>query len=330
MNENEIVFGIDIGGTTTSFGFVDRHGNRRAVGVIPTEAQQPAEKLVARLHAAIEALQLTLPSRLRLQGIGIGAPNANYRRGTVENPPNLKWGASVNLVELFQRYYALPVALTNDANAAALGEMYFGGASKLQDFIVITLGTGLGSGIVANGELLYGAGGFAGELGHTVVDPQGRQCGCGKLGCLETYVSATGLCRTTFALLAERREPSPLRAVSCREMTAITVADAAHAGDTIALAAFEATARVLGMKLADAVAHTGPEAIFLTGGLASAGELLLTPTRRYLEEFLFTPYRGQIRLLLSTLPEGAGAIMGAAALIWHEIDKDSTQQKKRD
>lgn len=321
MNKNDIVFGIDIGGTTTSFGFVDRHGNRRAFGVIPTEAQQPAEKLVARLHAAIEALQLTLPSRLRLNGIGIGAPNANYRRGTVENPPNLKWGTSVNLVKLFQRHYDLPVAVTNDANAAALGELYFGGASKLKDFVVITLGTGLGSGIVANGELLYGAGGFAGELGHTVVDPQGRQCGCGKLGCLETYVSATGLCRTTFALLAERREPSPLRGVSYREMTAKTVADAADAGDTIALAAFEATARVLAMKLADAVAHTEPAAIFLAGGLASAGELLLTPTRRHLEEFLFTPYRGKVRLLLSALPEGAGAIMGAAALIWHEIDK---------
>jgi glucokinase len=323
MNENEMVLGIDIGGTTTAFGFVDRHGKRLASGVIATEAQQPAEILVSRLHAGIETLQTTLPARLQLKGIGIGAPNANYRRGTVENPPNLNWGASVNLVELFRRLYPLPVAITNDANAAALGEMYFGGARYMKDFMVITLGTGLGSGIVANGELIYGAGGFAGELGHTVVDPQGRQCACGKKGCLETYVSATGLCRTTFTLLAERLEPSPLRALSSQQMTAMKIFESARAGDVIALAAFEATARILGMKLADAVAHTGPEAIFLTGGLASAGELLLIPTQRSLEEFLFTAYKGKVRLLLAETPEGTGAIMGAAALIWHEIDKGS-------
>jgi glucokinase len=326
MTENEIVLGIDIGGTTTAFGFVDHHGKLLATGVIPSEAQQPAETLVARLQAEVGVLRAGLSSRLQVKGIGIGAPNANYRRGTVENPPNLHWGASVNLIELFQRFYDLPVAITNDANAAALGEMYFGGAQAMQDFLVITLGTGLGSGIVANGELLYGADGFAGELGHTVVDPLGRRCGCGKQGCLETYVSATGLCRTTFALLAERRESSPLRELSYREMTAQMVAAAAGTGDVIALAAFAATARILGMKLADAVAHTGPEAIFLAGGLASAGELLLTPTEHYLEEFLFSAYRGKVRLLLSALPEGTSAIMGSAALIWHEIDKGSAHR----
>lgn len=319
MNDNEIVLGIDIGGTSTSFGFVDRRGNRLATGVIPTGAQQPAETLVSRLHAEIGALRTGLPARLQLKGIGIGAPNANYRRGTVENPPNLNWGASVNLVELFRRFYALPVAITNDANAAALGEMYFGGARAMQDFMVITLGTGLGSGIVANGELLYGAGGFAGELGHTIVDPQGRECGCGKKGCLETYVSAPGLCRTAFVLLAERRDPSSLRDLSYSQMTAQKVFLAARAGDAIALAAFEATARLLGLKLADAVAHTDPEAIFLAGGLANAGELLLTPTQRYLEEFLFAAYKGTVRLLLTEMAEGVSAIMGAAALIWHEI-----------
>lgn len=323
MNDNEIVLGIDIGGTTTAFGFVDRKGNRLATGVIPTEAQQSAETLVSRLHAEIGVLQAGLPAQLQFKGIGIGAPNANYRQGTVETPPNLQWGASVNLVELFRRLYALPIAITNDANAAALGEMYFGGARTMKDFMVITLGTGLGSGIVANGELLYGAGGFAGELGHTVVDPQGRQCACGKQGCLETYVSATGLCRTAIALLAERRDPSPLRELSYQLMTAKNVYLAARAGDAIALAAFETTARILGMKLADAVAHTGPEAIFLTGGLANAGELLLTPTQRYLEEYLFIAYKGKVRLVLAERPEGVSAIMGAAALIWHEIEKGS-------
>ena len=322
MNNNEMVLGIDIGGTTTTFGFVDRKGKRHASGVIPTEAQQSAENLVSRLHAEIGAMRASLPASLQLQGIGIGAPNANYRQGTVENPPNLNWGASTNLVELFRRHYDLPVVITNDANAAALGEMYFGGARYMKDFIVITLGTGLGSGIVANGELLYGAGGFAGELGHTVVDLQGRQCACGKTGCLETYVSATGLCRTTLALLAERLDPGPLRDLSSRQLSAKKVFLAARDGDAIGLAAFEATARILGMKLADAVAHTGPEAIFLSGGLANAGELLLTPTRRYLEEYLFIAYKGKVRLLLSEIPEGVGAVIGAAALIWNEIEKD--------
>lgn len=322
MREDEFVLGIDIGGTTTTFGLVDRSGECHASGTILTGAQQPAATLVARLHAEIETVRGTLPPH-QIKGIGIGAPNANYRLGTVENPPNLQWGASVNLVGLFRQYYDLPVVITNDANAAALGEMYFGAARAMQDFIVITLGTGLGSGIVANGELLCGTHGFAGELGHTVVEPRGRQCACGNEGCLETYVSAPGLCRTTQILLAERRDPSPLRTLSDEEMTAKAVFAAARSGDVIALAAFETTARILGMKLADAVAHTGPEAIILTGGLASAGELLLTPTRRYLETFLFSAYKGKVRLLLSTMPEGAGAVLGAAALIWHEIEKGS-------
>jgi len=319
MNANEMVLGIDIGGTSTSCGFVDRKGNLLADGVIPTQSQQPAEILVTRLHEKIAEMKTGLSPNLHLKGVGIGAPNANYFRGTVENPPNLNWGASVNLVELFHKFYDLPVAVTNDANAAALGEMYFGGARYMQDFIVITLGTGLGSGIVAHGELVYGANGFAGELGHTVVDPHGRHCGCGKQGCLETYVSATGLCRTVFVLLAERREASRLRDLSYHQLTAKRVFEAAREGDTIALAAFENTARILGMKLADAVAHTGPEAIFLFGGLTSAGDLLMTPTQRYLEEFLFPAYRGKVRLALSDLQEGTSAIMGAAALIWHEI-----------
>jgi glucokinase len=321
MNSNEVVIGIDIGGTTTAFGLVDRQGNLRAEGGIPTQAQLPAETLVARLHEKIGALRKSLAADVLLRGIGIGAPNANTRSGTVENPPNLKWGASVNLVQLFQRHYDLPVAITNDANAAALGEMHFGGARGMSDFIVITLGTGLGSGIVANSELICGACGSAGELGHTVVDPDGRVCACGKKGCLETYVSAGGLCRTAFALLAERNDASPLRTFSYQQLTARMVSEAAEKGDAIALAAFDATARILGIKLADAVAHTGPEAIFLFGGLAAAGNLLLVPTQRYMEDFLFRPYSGKVKLLRSPLPEGSAAVLGAAALIWHGILK---------
>ena len=190
--------------------------------------------------------------------------------------------------------------------------------------IIITLGTGLGSGIIVNGELLYGADGFAGELGHTTVDPNGRHCACGKRGCLETYVSATGICRTVSELLAERLDASRLRDVSFSVLTSKMIYEAACDGDTIALAAFDTTARILGMKLADAVAHTSPEAIFLSGGLAAAGDLLITPTKRYLDEFLFNPYKGKVKLLLSELPVGSGAVLGAAALAWHEVDKIAT------
>lgn len=325
MQKDECVIGIDIGGTSTSFGFVDRLGTLVGEATLDTEAGQPADTLVSRLYDAIGSLRSTLQKRTDISGIGIGAPNANYHRGTVENPVNLNWGASVNLAELFRQRYDLPVAVTNDANAAAIGELLFGGARGMKHAVVITLGTGLGSGIIANGELLYGADGFAGELGHTTVHPEGRHCACGKRGCLETYVSATGLCRTISELLGQRREPSQLRDVSFNRLTSKLVYESACEGDPIALAAFDTTARILGMKLADAVAHTGPEAIFLSGGLASAGDLLITPTRRYLEEFLFTPYKGKVQLLRSELPEGSGALLGAAALAWHEVGFDSAQ-----
>ena len=324
MGPDHYVIGIDIGGTTTSLGFVDRHGSLMCETTLATQAHQTADTLVSRISETIERLRSTLPKKAVLSGIGIGAPNANYHRGTVENPPNLAWGASTNLVEMFQHRYNLPVAITNDANAAALGELQFGGARGMQNVIVITLGTGLGSGIITNGELLYGSDGYAGELGHTTVDPYGRHCACGKQGCLETYVSATGLCRTVFELLGQRCEPSPLREISFDDLTSKKVSEAACAGDHIALAAFDTTARIFGMKLADAVAYTSPEAIFLSGGLAAAGDLLTTPTRHYLEEFLFTPFKGKVRLLRSELAGGSGAVLGAAALAWHEVDTAPT------
>lgn len=323
MRTGNFVIGIDIGGTTTSLGLVDYRGTLLRVAALDTDAQQPAINQVSRLCDAIEKLRQEFPEQVAIAGIGIGAPNANYHRGTVENPPNLNWGASVNLVELFRQRYDLPVAVTNDANAAAIGELQFGGARGMKHAIVVTLGTGLGSGFIVNGELLYGADGFAGELGHTVVDPAGRHCACGKRGCLETYASATGLCRTVIELLAQRREPSRLRDICYSGLTAKRVNEAACEGDQIALAAFDTTARILGMKLADAVAHTSPEAIFLSGGLAAAGDLLLIPTRLYLEEFLFSPYKGKVKLLRSELPEGNGAVLGAAALAWREVGLNS-------
>ncbi len=234
-------------------------------------------------------------------------------------PPNLTWKGETPLAALVKEQFDVPVVVTNDANAAALGEMQFGSARGMRDFIVITLGTGLGSGIVANGQLIYGADGFAGEVGHTRVEANGRRCGCGKRGCLEAYASATGICRTVFELLCNERDDSELRGVSFSELTAKRVADAAHRGDPVALAAFAFTGRILGASLADAVAYTSPEAIILAGGLANAGDLIFQPTRASMEDHLLGVFKGKVKLLASGLPEGNGAVLGAAALSWTEL-----------
>jgi len=320
----EVALGIDIGGTNTKFGLVDRQGRSFAETSIPTNAREPAENLFARIHGKVEEMQVPLSGTHVLKGIGIGAPNANYYRGTVENPPNLSWKGIVDVAALVRKYYDLPVAVTNDANAAALGEMIYGAAKGMTDFIVITLGTGLGSGIVTHGELIYGADGFAGEIGHTIVDPEGRECGCGGRGHLETYASATGICRTVSELLALRRGESELRSIPPRDLTSRMIADAAGRGDAIAGEAFEFTGRILGMKLADSVAHLSPEAIILFGGLASAGELIFAPTKKSLEEHLLPIFRNKVRLLPSALREGDAAVLGASALIWHDIHKQRT------
>jgi len=319
VRQKNLVLGIDIGGTKTSFGFVDREGAIFNATSMPTRADESAQTFVSRLHQRIEEVRIGLPSPNRLCGIGIGAPNAHHDRGTIEKAVNLNWGDTVDFVTLIRKYDDLPVSITNDANAAAAGEMLFGAARGMKHFLVITIGTGLGSGIVADGRLLTGASGFAGELGHTVVDPDGRECGCGKRGCLETYVSATGLRRTALELLASRYDPSPLRGVSYQDMTSKQIFDLAAQGDSIALDAFDRTARILGMKLADAVAHLSPEAIFLAGGLTAAGDILLVPTRQYMNDFLFRVYRGTVKLMPSGLEMGTSAILGAAALIWSEL-----------
>ncbi len=258
-----------------------------------------------------------------LKGIGVGAPNANYYRGTVENPPNLKWGV-VNVVEILKQYYDVPVAITNDANASAIGEMLFGAAKGMKDVIVITLGTGLGSGVVVDGKLVYGSDGFAGEIGHTVYDPNGRQCGCGKKGCLETYASATGIKRTVMELLATSNEDSALRNVNYNDLDSKMIYTSALAGDKLAIEAFEITGKILGLKLADAVAVTSPEAIVLFGGLALAGDMIINPTKKSLEENLFHVFRNKVKVLPSGLPEGNSAVLGSAALIWNEIIKLET------
>jgi glucokinase len=320
MNQKEVVLGVDIGGTNTKFGYVDKSGNLLAEGEMPTEAHRPAEEFFERLHNQAEILFESKKENLKLVGIGLGAPNGNYYKGTIEQPPNLSW-KFVDVVTLLHRWYSIPIALTNDANAAALGEMLFGAAKGMKDFIVITLGTGLGSGIVANGELIYGHDGFAGEIGHTIVDPNGRQCGCGRRGCLETYASASGIRRTVEELLKMPAPPSELREISLESITSKRIFEAAQRGDKLALEAFELTGRYLGLKLADSVAHTSPEAIILLGGLAAAGDFIFVPTKKYMEEFLLNIFKNKVRLLPSGLPQGNSAILGAAALIWKELLK---------
>jgi glucokinase len=318
MDQREVVLGVDIGGTNTAFGFVDREGHLLAESVLPTEAQQPAEEYFERLHVGVEKLFQSQKGRLKLLGIGLGAPNANYYKGTIESPPNLSW-KYVDVVATLRKWYSLPIALTNDANAAALGEMLFGAAKGMKDFIIITLGTGLGSGIVSNGELIYGHDGFAGEIGHTIVDPTGRQCGCGRRGCLETYASATGIKRTVEELLKSPSPSSELRSITPEEITSKRIYEAAKRGDMLALQAFELTGKYLGFKLADSVAHTSPEAIILFGGLAAAGDYIVAPTKRYLEENLLGIFKNKVRVILSDLPSGNAAILGAAALIWKQL-----------
>ncbi len=321
MTKLEVTLGIDIGGTNTVLGFVTRTGSILAESSMTTNGAEPADLYVARLHLKIKEMLDKVGDTCELKGIGIGAPNANYYNGTVEFPPNLKWDGVTELVKMIQQYYEIPVAITNDANAAAIGEMKFGAAKGMKDFIVIALGTGLGSGIVVDGKVVYGHDGFAGEIGHVIVDVNGRMCGCGRRGCLETYVSAGGICRTVFELLAEKKDESELRNISFHQLTSKMISSAAQRGDVIALAAFEETGRILGLKLADAVAHTSPEAIILFGGLSAAGELLLNPTQRYMEEYMLNIFKNKVKLLPSGLREGNTAVLGASALMWNELEQ---------
>jgi len=314
----ELVLGVDIGGTNTALGLVDRGGHCHATAVMPTKGDQAAPIFFGRLHARVQALLEGLGPGFHLAAIGMGAPNANYYRGTIENPPNLSWDF-VDIRAELAPYFQVPVVATNDANAAALGELHFGAARGMRDFIVITLGTGLGSGIVVDGKLVYGSTGFAGEVGHVIAEPGGRLCGCGRLGCLETYASATGICLTAHELLAASSEASILRQLLPDRISSRRIFEAAQEGDRLAREAFEITGELLGRKLADAVVFTSPEAIILFGGLAAAGELLFEPTRRALEANLFSVFRGSVKLLPSGIQGGNAAILGTAALGWDAL-----------
>lgn len=319
--KKDVALGIDIGGTNTAFGIIDRNGNFITEGNIPTSKHEDINDYLRELYLGIEKIYEPIKDEYQIIGIGIGAPNGNYYKGSIEFAPNLRWNHFIPLVDMIKEYYPeLPVFLTNDANAAAIGEMVYGGAKGMKNFIMVTLGTGLGSGFVANGELIYGHDGFAGELGHVIVAPEGRQCGCGRKGCLETYVSATGVKRTVYKMLAKYNYPSELRSVPFNDLTAKMVCDAARKGDPIAINVFKYTGKMLGEALANTVAITSPEAIFLMGGLAKAEDLIFEPTKDHMELNMLSIFSNKVKLLPSQLDKNV-AVYGAAALVWNELEK---------
>lgn len=326
----KVAVGVDIGGTNSVYGLVDEQGEIICEGVFPTRNYPDFDQYIEELYIGIQSLLKRAGDDVELVGIGIGAPNGNYYTGTIEFAPNLVWKGVLNIVEKIKRYFpTVPVIITNDANAAAVGEMVYGGAKGMKDFLVVTLGTGLGSGFVANGKLIYGHDGFAGELGHVVVNKTGRICGCGRKGCLETYASATGIKRTVFKLLADHIEDSEFRRISYDDLTAEMITKAALNGDPIAIEAYEYTGKLLGEALADAVALTSPEAIFLFGGLAKAGKYIFEPTKKYMEQNLLAIFRNKVKLLPSGIDGKNAAVLGASALVWQSLKEAQEAQETK-
>lgn len=312
------VVGIDIGGTNTVFGIVDARGHVVAADSVKTKKHVDFDDYINDLHEGLSRLIKANDAEDQIQGIGIGAPNANYYTGEIINPPNLPWGPIIPLAEKVSKSFGgIPVAITNDANAAAVGEMTYGAARGMKDFIMITLGTGVGSGIVINGQLVYGSDGFAGELGHVIMKRNnGRVCGCGRTGCLEAYCSATGVARTAREFLEIRNEPSLLRNLDIEGITSKDVYDAAMAGDRLAKDIFIFTGTILGEAFADMVAFSSPQAIVLFGGLAKSGELLLKPLKETFEKSVMPVFAGKTKILISELKESDAAVLGASALGW--------------
>ncbi len=329
----KLVFGIDIGGTNTAFGLVDEFGEIFGESAISTKSYVHFDdypRYIEDLAKAMKALLESLSFNFELMGIGIGAPNANYYKGTVEIPSNM-WKYTDEQIaagmkeedrmfnfadDLGKHFPEIPIYITNDANAATIGEMVYGGAKGMKNFIMITLGTGVGSGFVANGEMIYGHDGFAGEFGHVIVERGGRQCGCGRKGCLEAYTSANGIKRTAFELMATMTDPSPIREYSFDQLDSAMLSQFAAKGDPIAKECFRVTGQKLGYALADAVTITSPEAIFLFGGLAKAGNLIFDPIKWYMEENMLITFKNKVKVLPSELQNKNAAILGAAALVW--------------
>ena len=313
------VIGLDLGGTNSVFGIVDSRGEIKATTAIKTQGYDKVEDYVNACVNALEPIIEQVGGIEMIKAMGIGAPNGNYYNGTIEFAPNLSWGHDgiVPLAAMFKERLGIPVALTNDANAAAIGEMTYGVARGMKNFIMITLGTGVGSGIVINGQLVYGCDGFAGELGHVIVRREnGRPCGCGRKGCLETYCSATGVARTARELLSTTQEPSMLRDLNPEEITSLDVAIAAGKGDKLANEIYEFTGRMLGEACADFAAFSSPEAFVFFGGMTKAGDLIMKPIEKAYDENVLKIFKGKAKFLVSGLEGSSAAVLGASAVGW--------------
>lgn len=314
------VIGLDLGGTNSVFGIVDSRGDIKTTTAIKTQVYDKVEDYV---NASVEALQPIIDQVGgigKIKSMGIGAPNGNFYTGTIEFAPNLKWGHNgiVPLASMFSEKLGVPVALTNDANAAALGEMTYGAARGMKNFIEITLGTGVGSGIVINGQLVYGCDGFAGELGHTIMvrGENARPCGCGRKGCLEAYCSATGVARTAREMLEKTKRPSLLRDLDPEKITSLDVSIAAGKGDELAKEIFDFTGKMLGEACADFAAFSSPEAFIFFGGLTKAGDLLMDPLKKAYDASVLNIFKGKAKFLLSSLDGSSAAVLGASAVGW--------------
>jgi len=315
-----VVVGVDIGGTNTVFGLVDENGNIIARDSLKTGSYSAFESFVEAVSQVIEKFQSEY-TEYKIITVGIGAPDANYYTGNIEHAANLKWSGIVPLASSFEKRLKLPVVITNDANAATLGEKLFGGAKESEHFAMITLGTGLGSGFVIDNTLLYGRGSLAGEVGHQLLVPDGRKCGCGRRGCSETYVSATGMVRTAIEVMSDWMDDSVLRDFPVRQLSSKKVFTAAKNGDLLAIEVFRRTAEHLGQVLVDTMLFSNPDTIFLFGGLANAGDFLLQPLREIFERRSLEGFRGSCKIEISELPEADAAILGSAALGWEEFHK---------
>lgn len=318
---NLLAIGVDIGGTNTKIGLVDQDGEMLLQKSIPTNIENGFDSFVQVVHQ--KTTQWLEPFLLdyNLAGVGIGVPGANPYNGTIAFASNLGYQENLDLVAIFEKHFQKPAFLDNDANAATLGEMYYGSAKGLQNFLLITLGTGIGCGIVSNGNLVQGAHGLAGELGHMTVKPGGRFCKCGRRGCLETYASATGIKRTIYKLLADYIVPSELRKIPFDDLTAKMITEAALRGDQIAQEAFTYTAKILGIKLSDIIMQTDPEAVFLFGGLTKAGDLLFEPLKVFVKNNILESFKGKAKILPSGLVDKNIAVLGASALVWKNLQK---------
>ncbi|WP_180275067.1 ROK family protein [Prevotella intermedia] len=314
------VIGLDLGGTNSVFGIVDQRGQVLATTSIKTQSYKTVEDFVDAGIEVLKPIIAKVGGISQIKAMGIGAPNGNFYRGTIENAANLVWAhdSVVPLADMFSKRLGIPVGLTNDANAAAIGEMMYGVARGMKDFIMITLGTGVGSGIVVNGQMVYGSDGFAGELGHVIMvrGEEGRSCGCGRKGCLEAYCSATGVARTAREFLQKTKDPSLLREINPEEITSLDVSIAAGKGDKMALDIFAFTGDMLGAACADFANFSSPEAFVFFGGLTKAGDLLMNPIKAAYAKYVLPTYRDNVKFLVSSLDDAAAAVLGASAIGW--------------